>query len=201
VRQPFQDAIALIVHTIDYHNSFVGNKFHRRQARVLKWYLLDLKEWIREEEKKEMEAENYKAIEHALFQPVSNYGELSDKPLEYKEELIGQGLYRRVPIQDCIECADREADEILTGQAFSGLPFSSYQTESQKMQDELEPIIHPTQHDESDDLEAAKSEEMTEFEKAEYKRKIEEVRIRREWNESAEKDFWKGEKWEYKNED
>ena len=42
---------------------------------------------------------------------------------------------------------------------------------------------------------------MTEFEKAEYKRKIEEVRIRREWNESAEKDFWKGEKWEYKNED
>ena len=52
VRQPFQDAIALIVHTIDYHNSFVGDKFHRRQARVLKWYLLDLKEWIQKEEKK-----------------------------------------------------------------------------------------------------------------------------------------------------
>ena len=129
VRQPFQDAIALIVHTIDYHNSFVGNKFHRRQARVLKWYLLDLKEWIRNEEKKEMEAENYEAIEHALFQPLSNYGQLSDKPLQYKEVKIGHGLFKTVPIEDCPECADREADEILTGQAFSGLPFSSYQTE------------------------------------------------------------------------
>ena len=163
VRQPFQDAIALIVYTIDYHNSFIGNKFHRRQARVLKWYLLDLKEWIREEEKKEMETENYKAIEHALFQPVSNYGELSDKPLEYKEELIGQGLYRRVPIQDCIECADREADLLLTGQ-----------TVSEQMQDELEPIIHPTQHDESDEIEEAKKSEgeLTEFEKSEIKGKL-----------------------------
>ena len=44
---------------------------------------------------------------------------------------------------------------------------------SQQMQDELEPITHPTQHDESDDLEAAKREEMTEFEKSEYKRKTE----------------------------
>ena len=29
-------------------------------------------------------------------------------------------------------------------------------TESERMQDELEPIIHPTEHDESDDLEDAK---------------------------------------------
>ena len=29
-------------------------------------------------------------------------------------------------------------------------------TESEKLQDELEPIWHPTQHDESDDLEDAK---------------------------------------------
>ena len=29
-------------------------------------------------------------------------------------------------------------------------------TESEKMQDELEPIWHPTEHDESDDLEDAK---------------------------------------------
>ena len=29
-------------------------------------------------------------------------------------------------------------------------------SESEKMQDELEPIWHPTQHDESDDLEDAK---------------------------------------------
>ena len=30
------------------------------------------------------------------------------------------------------------------------------QTLSEQMQDELEPIIHPTQHDESDDLELTK---------------------------------------------
>ena len=53
VRQPFQDAVALILHIIDYHNSFVNDKFHRRQARVLKWYLLDLKEWIVKEESRE----------------------------------------------------------------------------------------------------------------------------------------------------
>ena len=163
VRQPFQDAIALIVHTIDYHNSFVGDKFHRRQARVLKWYLLDLKEWIQKEEKK----------------------------IQYKEILIGHGLYKRVPIEDCPECADREADEILTGQ-----------TLSRQMQDELEPIWHATQHDESDELEAIKDGEMTEFEKAEYKRKTEGKTKKRnvwgEWNEAAEKEFFKGEKWEYK---
>ena len=142
VRQPFQDAIALIVHTIDYHNSFVGDKFHRRQARVLKWYLLDLKEWIQKEEKK----------------------------IQYKEILIGHGLYKRVPIEDCHECADREADEILTGQTLS--------------------------------RQAIKDGEMTEFEKAEYKRKTEGETKKRnvwgEWNEAAEKEFFKGEKWEYK---
>ena len=163
VRQPFQDAIALIVHTIDYHNSFVGDKFHRRQARVLKWYLLDLKEWIQKEEKK----------------------------IQYKEILIGHGLYKRVPIEDCPECADREADEILTGL-----------TLSRQMQDELETIWHATQHDESDELEAIKDGEMTEFEKAEYKRKTEGETKKRnvwgEWNEAAEKEFFKGEKWEYK---
>ena len=48
------------------------------------------------------------------------------------------------------------------------------QTESLRMQDELEPIFHPTQHDESDDIEESKKEEgeLTEFEKAELKKKI-----------------------------
>ena len=32
-------------------------------------------------------------------------------------------------------------------------------TESEKLQEELEPIIHPTQHDESDDLELIKKYE------------------------------------------
>ena len=64
-----------------------------------------------------------------------------------KEIKIGHGLYKYVEVEE--------------------------QTFSERMQDELEPIIHPTQHDESDDLEAAKREEMTEFEKSEYKRKTE----------------------------
>lgn len=34
-------------------------------------------------------------------------------------------------------------------------PISEF-TESEKMQEELEPIYHPTEHDESDDIEAAK---------------------------------------------
>ena len=47
-------------------------------------------------------------------------------------------------------------------------------SESQKMQDELEPIWHDTQHDESDELEEAKKTEgeLTEFEKSEIKNKL-----------------------------
>ena len=43
------------------------------------------------------------------------------------------------------------------------------------MQDELEPIWHSTEHDESDDIEASKlaEGEMTEFEKSEVYRKLE----------------------------
>jgi hypothetical protein len=44
---------------------------------------------------------------------------------------------------------------------------------SEQLQDELEPIIHPTQHDESDAIEATKKTgEMTPFEKSEYERKL-----------------------------
>ena len=46
------------------------------------------------------------------------------------------------------------------------------QSVSQQLQDELEPIIHPTQHDESDDIEEAKKSGMTEFEKYEYKKEV-----------------------------
>ena len=69
-------------------------------------------------------------------------------------------------------------------------------TESKKMQDELEPIFHPTQHDESDDIEESKKEEgeLTEFEKAELKRKVKKRSVwgDKEWH------FFKGEKWEHK---
>jgi len=46
----------------------------------------------------------------------------------------------------------------LEGGGFIRRPFK-IQTESQKMQDELEPIWHPTQHDESDDIEHLKKYE------------------------------------------
>ena len=46
VRQPYQDAVATILHVIDYHNSFPNEAFHRKQARVLKYYLIDLKGYI-----------------------------------------------------------------------------------------------------------------------------------------------------------
>ena len=116
------------------------------------------------------------------------------------EPIIHQSHTKQMFEIDYPECADRQADEILTGQAFSGLPFSSYQPK-------LEPVIHPTQHDESDDIEEAKSEEMTEFEKAEYKRKIAGVKKRSVWGDHPDKDFLdriekyyfsKGEKWEHK---
>jgi len=55
VRQPFQDAVATILHVIDYHNSFYDSPFHMEQARVLKRYLIDLKDWIVLEEVREAE--------------------------------------------------------------------------------------------------------------------------------------------------
>ena len=48
------------------------------------------------------------------------------------------------------------------------------QSVSEQLQDELEPIFHPTQHDESDEIEEAKKTEgeLTEFEKSEIKGKL-----------------------------
>ena len=48
------------------------------------------------------------------------------------------------------------------------------QSVSERLQDELEPIIHPTQHDESDELEEDKKTEgeLTEIEKSEIKGKV-----------------------------
>ena len=48
------------------------------------------------------------------------------------------------------------------------------QSVSEQLQDELEPIFHPTQHDESDDIEKSKlaEGELTEFEKSEIKGKL-----------------------------
>ena len=63
-------------------------------------------------------------------------------------------------------------------------------SESEKMQDELEPIIHPTQHDESDDIEEAKKAdgELTEFEKSELRKK---VKKRSVWGAEGEVVEWR----------
>ena len=60
-------------------------------------------------------------------------------------------------------------------------------SESEKMQDELEPIWHSTEHDESDDIEQSKlaEGELTEFEKSELKR-------RSVWGKGGEADYTDG---------
>ena len=60
VRQPYQDAIALILKIIDYHNEqarkdFGNQEFHIQQAKVLKIYMIDLKEFITNNEQKTQE--------------------------------------------------------------------------------------------------------------------------------------------------
>jgi hypothetical protein len=60
VRQPYQDAIALILKIIDYHNEqarkdFGNQEFHLQQAKVLKIYMIDLKEFITKHEQKTQE--------------------------------------------------------------------------------------------------------------------------------------------------
>ena len=109
-----------------------------------------------------------------------------------KEIYMGHGLYKQVEVKEKAwseKDLDLKSDEKvewriveLEGGGYIRRPFK-IQTESQKMQDELEPIVHPTEHDESDDIEAAKRS------------------VWGDWNKAAEKDFFKGEKWEYRNDD
>ena len=54
-RMLYQDTIALLVKAIDYHNrqamtDFSNAEFHKKQAMVLKMYLIDLKEFIMKHE-------------------------------------------------------------------------------------------------------------------------------------------------------
>lgn len=58
VRQPYQDAIGIILKIIDYHNEqarkdFGNSEFHSKQATVLKLWMIDMKEFITKHEKKE----------------------------------------------------------------------------------------------------------------------------------------------------
>ena len=57
VRQPYQDAIGIILKVIDYHNEqarkdFGNQEFHSKQATVLKLWMIDMKEFITNHEKK-----------------------------------------------------------------------------------------------------------------------------------------------------
>ena len=58
VRHPYQDAIGIILKIIDYHNEqarkdFGNSEFHSKQATVLKLWMIDMKEFITDSEKKE----------------------------------------------------------------------------------------------------------------------------------------------------
>ena len=58
VRQPYQDAIGIILKIIDYHNEqarkdFGNHQFHSKQATVLKLWMIDMKEFITKHEEKE----------------------------------------------------------------------------------------------------------------------------------------------------
>ena len=113
-----------------------------------------------------------------------------------KEIYLGYGLYKYIEVKEEIPEGEVEWRIVETEEGgFIRRPFK-IQTESLRMQDELEPIFHPTQHDESDDIEESKKEEgeLTEFEKAEFKRK---VKNRSVWGDK-EWHFFKGEKWEHK---
>jgi hypothetical protein len=55
VRMPYQDAIGLILHMIDYHNIQMikypeEQIFHEKQALRLKNWLIDMKTWIHQQE-------------------------------------------------------------------------------------------------------------------------------------------------------
>ena len=102
-----------------------------------------------------------------------------------KEIKMGHGLYKYVEEKMGLMSGDITSDEDVvtaTGQSVSEI-----------MQDELEPIIHPTQHDESDDIEKSKlaEGELTEFEKSELKRKIKKRSV---WGDAGETDaYWRRE--------
>lgn len=54
----YQDVILFIIRAIDYHNQqamtdFSNHEFHQKQATILKLYLIDIKEFITEQENNE----------------------------------------------------------------------------------------------------------------------------------------------------
>ena len=65
---------------------------------------------------------------------------------------------------------------------------------SEQLQDELEPIIHPTEYDESGDIEHLKKYER------ELVTKKQVLAGPKRFLKNCEKNFFKGEKWEWKNE-
>ena len=52
VRKDWQDMIAHTLRSIDRHAKYPHDNFHMRNYYILKQYLIDLKSWIKEEEKK-----------------------------------------------------------------------------------------------------------------------------------------------------
>lgn len=58
IKMQYQDAIIFIMKAIDYHNQqamtdFSNHEFHQKQAIILKLWLIDMKEFITEQENNE----------------------------------------------------------------------------------------------------------------------------------------------------
>lgn len=79
--------------------------------------------------------------------------------IDYGTEL-GVRLLRKIDLDGLVhllvEKEPQLAQELSDKIAFKIQDNDIVQTESQIMQEELEPITHPTEHDESDDIEANK---------------------------------------------
>ena len=115
-----------------------------------------------------------------------------------KEIKMGQGLYKYIEVQEEIPEGEVEWRIVeLEGGGFIRRPFK-IQTESRRMQDELEPIYHPTEYDESDDIEHLKKyEELS-------RPVVSKLQVLKgpdkKFLERIEKYYFsKGEKWEWKN--
>ena len=76
VRQPYQDAINIILKVIDYHNEqarkdFANTQFHSKQATALKLWMIDMKEFIIKHEKKALQKSQEEKGREAVLSSIN----------------------------------------------------------------------------------------------------------------------------------
>jgi len=75
VRMPYQDSIAIVTRIIEFHNEqalkdFSNQEFHRKQATILKLWMIDLKEFIIKHEKKALQKSQEKKGREAVLSSI-----------------------------------------------------------------------------------------------------------------------------------